>query len=529
MEDDIVRMTNKNIARFECKCIKDSVIEDSYRIITTYEPVSYSEYNFYDEEKQRFNYKMLNNFIRDSGFIRGEKTESKTPNLYRFDLSTGFYEPVNYMELMTYISRTLVENDIYPSISAGFEKSLNNLLLALPNEKEVCGCPEYEELRKYYEDESTIAFKNGFYNIRHNRFLPLTSCIFKAYHVNVEFNPEALNNDIGTKYREMMETDEQFELLMELCGNAIYDFDKPLIPTYILLYGQGSNGKSVVIDSLTRVIGVNQCSSVNLEYMTDPFMLAMCKGKRANIVPDASKGFVDFSNKFANVVSSFIKETTSGEGWAFNEKHKQGSGIRTPACTKFIYGSNHYLNMNDTTMGARRRFYAIPFMKTFDNDRALSTRFEGKEETEWFAMRALVAFLNTIDNSMEGKQFCQGVNYTAEYIHCEISAQLKSQNFADGNCLTYYLKYCTPVDVSNREEVIEYLLDPDNFSEDLYHDMSSYFKDSGDFSKFSCKILNSKLLEYGLICNNIPRRENGRVVRPYNIMRIEDHNKLYKK
>ena len=192
MEDDIVKMTNKNIARFECN-VKDSVIEDGYRIITTYEPVSYSEYNFYDEEKQRFNYKMLNNFIRDSGFIRSEKTESKTPNLYRFDLSTGFYEPVNYMELMTYISRTLVENDIYPSISAGFEKSLNNLLLALPNEKEVCGCPEYEELRKYYEDESTIAFKNGFYNIRHNRFLPLTSCIFKAYHVNVGFNPEALN------------------------------------------------------------------------------------------------------------------------------------------------------------------------------------------------------------------------------------------------------------------------------------------------------------------------------------------------
>ena len=529
MEDDIVKKTKRNILRLGCEPIVDSVEKYGYHIITTYEPVCYSEYEFYNVEKERFNYKMLSNFLRDSGFIRMKNSDSKTPPLFRFDLSTGFYEPTSYVELMTYISRTLMENDIYPSISTGFEKSLNSILLALPNEDDVCGCSEYEELRKYYEDEATIAFKNGFYSIRYNKFLPLTSCIFKSYHVDVEFNPKAFENNIGLKYREMMETDEQFELLMELCGNAIYDFDKPLIPTYILLYGQGSNGKSVVIDTVTRIIGVNQCSSVNLEYMTDPFMLAMCKGKRANIVPDASKGFVDFSNKFANVVSSFIKDTTSGEGWAFNEKHKQGSGIRAPACTKYIFGSNHYLNMNDTTMGAKRRFYAIPFSKTFENDRALSMRFVGKEETEWFAMRALVAFINTIDNSMNGMQNHEGYGYTAEYIHCEISAQLKSQNFADGNCLTYYLKYCTPVDVSNREEVIEYLLDPDNFSEDLYHDMSSYFKDSGDFSKFSCKILNSKLLEYGLICNNIPRRDDGHLVRPYNVMRIDDHNKLYKK
>ena len=529
MEKDIKKIMEKTVTRFRSPDLLDSVKEDSYRVITTYEPVCFDEYPFYDVEKDKFNYQVLNNFLRDSGFIRGKGGDSKNVPLYRFDLDTGFYESVDYAYLLTYISRTLVNNGICPVVTSSFDRSLTNLLFALPATDEVCGCKEYFDLQKYYEDESTIAFKNGFYNIRYNKFLPLTSCIFRAYHVDVEFNPLALDNDIGQRYREMMTSDEEFELLMELCGNAIYDFDEPLIPTYVLFYGQGSNGKSVVIEALQRIIGINQCSSVNLEYMTDPFMLAMCKGKRANVVPDASKGFVDFSNKFANTVSSFIKDTTDGTGWAFNEKHKQGRGIKEPACTKFIFGSNHYLNMNDTTNGAKRRFHAIPFTKTFENDRALSKRFKGKEETEWFAMRAFVAFINTIDLAMGGRQYLDGENYSAEYIKCEDSQQLKSQNFADGNCLTYYLKYCTDVDLSDNEEVVAYLLNPDNFSEDLYHDMRTYFSDSQDFSKFSCKILNSKLLEYGLICSSRPEREGDRVVRHHHVYTLEEYNKKAKR
>ena len=143
-------------------------------------------------------------------------------------------------------------------------------------------------------------------------------------------------------------------------------------------------------------------------------------------------------------------------------------------------------------------------------------------------MRAFVAFINTIDLAMGGRQYLDGENYSAKYIECEDSLQLKSQNFADSNCLTYYLKYCTDVDLSDNEEVVAYLLNPDNFSEDLYHDMRTYFSDSQDFSKFSCKILNSKLLEYGLICSSRPEREGDRVVRHYYIYTLEEYNKRAK-
>lgn len=435
--------------------LMSDILTNESRIITDIQDVRIIDYCVVVEEKGKISidYTALASYVCDAGYVRLVTDKSSASyNLYRFDIDIGYYTPISEEKFMENMIRQIKYN--HPDLRqmpTQFKTHVQlDVLPFVPTTDEIYKSKEYLALEPLYEDGEVIPFKNGFYSVRYNRFLPRTSCKFVLNPLCVDFNPDALDSDIGEKYYEMLDDNCCFEYLFELMGYSMYA-TKFIIPTYAVLYGSGANGKSIVIDTLSRIIGENSISRVSLEDMTNPHIVAQAENKRVNVVTDAGAGYRDSAFKSISAVPSFMKTASAGEPWMFNPKFKAPhSGI---APSKFIFASNNFLNFGDASDGTNRRLHAIPFNKTFEEDFSLVQRFKGKEETEWFAMRALISFKNVIHNAMHGEESKPGIQLKGAYIKCDTGKNTKLEMIIANSVVEDFLYNELGVNVLNKDEV----------------------------------------------------------------------------
>ena len=389
-------------------------------------------------------------------------------------MNSGYYEPISEEWFMEELIRTIKNNyEELRQMPTQFKTHVQlDVIPFIPSDKEIIKSDEYKKMEILYEDGEVIPFKNGFYSVRYNRFLPRTSFKFVLNPLCVNFNPDALDCDIAEKYREMMDDDCTFEYLFELMGYSMYA-TKFIIPTYAVLYGSGANGKSIVVDTVSRIIGESNISRVSLEDMTNPHIVAQAENKRANIVVDAGAGYRDSAFKSISAVPSFMKTASAGERWTFNPKFKMPhSGI---APSKFIFASNNFLNLGDSSDGTNRRLHAIPFNKTFAEDFSLVQRFKGQRETEWFAMRALVSFRNIIHNAMNGDEDMPDAQLKGAYITCDSGKSTKLEMIIANSVVEDFLYNELNLNVMNKDEVRAGLIG----YEDMYEELRQYCDEIG--------------------------------------------------
>lgn len=431
------------------------IIANENKIITDIQEIRIIDYCVVVEEKGRISidYTALCNYVCDAGYVRLVTDKSSASyTIYKFNLDTGYYEPISEEKFMENLIRQVKYN--HPDLRqmpTQFKTHVQlDVLPFIPTTEEIIKDKEYLALEVLYEDGEVIPFKNGFYSVRYNRFLPRTSSKFVLNPLNVNFNPDALDNDIGVKYHEMVDDPCCFEYLFELMGYSLYA-SKFIIPTYAVLYGSGANGKSIVIDTFSRIIGEANISRISLEDMTNPHIVAQAENKRVNVVTDAGAGYRDSAFKSISAVPSFMKTASAGEPWMFNPKFKAPhSGV---APSKFIFASNNFLNLGDASDGTNRRLHAIPFTKTFEEDFSLAQRFKGEEETEWFAMRALVSFKNILNNAMNGEENTPGLQLKGAYIKCDIGKNTKLEMIIANSIVEDFIYNELGLNILDKEEV----------------------------------------------------------------------------
>lgn len=448
------------------------------KIITDIEDIRIIDYGVVvegDHGRPSIDYSALCAYVCDLGYVRLMADKSSASySLYLFDMETGYYQPINIDKFMENMIRDIKYN--YPDLRqmpTQFKAHVElDVLPFIPSTDDIIKNKEYQTLEELYEDGEVIPFKNGFYSVRYNRFLPRTSCKFVMNPLCVNFNPDALNCYIGDKYREMMDDDCCFEYMFELIGYSLYA-TKFIIPTYAVFYGNGANGKSIVIDTISRIMGEGSISRISLEDMTNPHIVAQAENKKVNIVTDAGAGYRDSAFKSISAVPSFMKTASAGELWMFNPKFKAPHAGIAPS--KFIFASNNFLNLGDTSDGTNRRLHAIPFNKTFEEDFSLVQKFKGIEETEWFAMRALVSFGNIIHNAMGGAEDTPGLQLKGEYIKCDTGKSTKVEMIIANSIVEDFLYNELEINILDKEEVRKAL---DGF-EDIYDSLKAYADEVG--------------------------------------------------
>ena len=146
-----------------------------------------------------------------------------------------------------------------------------------------------------------------------------------------------------------LEGDEQrINILQEWFGYCL-TFDTSQ-QKFLLMEGEGSNGKSVICSALMALLGLSNVCHVALEMWSKDFVLTQTIGRLANIVTEV--GEID------KLAEGYLKSFTSGDRMTFNRKNK--SLIEAQPTARLMLATNNRPRFSDKSNGIWRRMLMLP-------------------------------------------------------------------------------------------------------------------------------------------------------------------------
>ena len=233
----------------------------------------------------------------------------------------------------------------------GFSASkLRNVLVALKTETFVK--PDV------INSVSFLNVKNGLYDVENMRLIPHTPQVYSVNQLNVTYKDNAKCLLWEKSLVEIFEEDSaRIKLLQEFFGYCLTrdtDYEKALF-----LYGEGANGKSVVLYVLEELIGRENCVSIPLEKFNDMHYIAKLRDKLVNISLE--------TNAKADVYDNMFKAIVTGDTISADEKYGQPFQFK-PYC-KLLFSTNNMPRVKDKTEGYFRRLLILPFKRQFAVDK----------------------------------------------------------------------------------------------------------------------------------------------------------------
>lgn len=206
--------------------------------------------------------------------------------------------------------------------------------------------PTISDITYYY-----IICKNCIVDVRDNKTYNYSKDFFIPTLLNVEYNKKYKSNSIVDKFMERIccGDKEVEDLIYEMIGYCLIPTSK--FQKSFILYGDGSNGKSTLLDMVISILGDYNVSSLSFKEINHNFKLAEITDKLANIGDDISDEYI--------TDSSIFKKLVTGEEITVERKHEQPYKIRNTAT--IIFATNNLPNMQDKSNGMVRRLCIIPF------------------------------------------------------------------------------------------------------------------------------------------------------------------------
>ncbi len=183
--------------------------------------------------------------------------------------------------------------------------------------------------------------------------LPHTPKWFSSICLPYKFDAEATCPKWEAFLEKNLELDpERIKILQEWAGYL-------LLPDtgeqkFLVLEGEGANGKSVYCAAINAMLGADNCSHIPLELFADRFAKSQTLGKLVNISADV--GELD------KVAEGYLKSFTSGDVMYFDRK-----GIPGVDCTptaRLMLACNNRPRFSDRSSGIWRRMLLIPWRIT---------------------------------------------------------------------------------------------------------------------------------------------------------------------
>lgn len=161
---------------------------------------------------------------------------------------------------------------------------------------------------------------------------------------------------------------ELIELLQEWAGYILtHSTDQQKM---LILYGDGANGKSVILAAMQAMLGRENCSTVPLESFSDDFSVIETHGKLLNVSPD--------SGEIGRNAEGVLKAFTSGDRMQMNRKNK--SAISVEPTARLMISTNSRPRFTDRSGGIWRRLLLVPMNVTIPQDQ----RVLGMDKLDWW-------------------------------------------------------------------------------------------------------------------------------------------------
>jgi len=146
------------------------------------------------------------------------------------------------------------------------------------------------------------------------------------------------------------------KLLEEMIGYTLYRANT--MQSCFILTGEGSNGKSTILNIIKRLLGKGNYTSLDMRELEETFKPAEMYNKLANIGDDISNKYMENSSVFKKVVT----------GESFIAQKKYGQPFELECYATQVFCANELPQVSDKSDGFSRRIVIVPFNAKFSKD-----------------------------------------------------------------------------------------------------------------------------------------------------------------
>lgn len=227
-----------------------------------------------------------------------------------------------------------------------------------------------EHCLNFQDTKNKINIANGVLDFKENKLYPSSNKFLFKYKIPIKYDSEAKCTRWDKFLDETFEGDKQLiDLVQDLFGYTIMG-DNPFLHRVFILYGDGRNGKSTMLDVLKDLIGYENFSAVSMADIHKPFSAVMLDGKLANIVGETS---ID------NISNEAVKAIAAGEPIIAANKGKDEYKFNPTA--RLIFACNNLPKFGDNSVGILDRLVFIPFdryLKTSERDTLIGQKLKAE-------------------------------------------------------------------------------------------------------------------------------------------------------
>lgn len=255
---------------------------------------------------------------------------------------------------------------------------------------------------------------------------------YRTTQIPIFYDPKASAPRFEKFLDEVFEGDEDAEakkiLICELLGYSLLtscEFEK-----FVILLGNGANGKSVLLHIIEQLVGTSHVSAVQPSQFDNRFQRAHLFGKLVNIVTEIAEG--------AEIADAALKAIVSGERTTAEHKHKSPFDFH-PFCTCW-FGTNHMPHCRDFSDAIFRRAVILSFNRKFEGaNRDVNLRQKLNMEMAGILNLALEGIAGVFNRSeftycpsseAAKKHWCFECDQVEQFVAeaCELIAGLKSRS-----------------------------------------------------------------------------------------------------
>jgi putative DNA primase/helicase len=210
--------------------------------------------------------------------------------------------------------------------------------------------------RKDVDKDKYINFKNGLYNLDTGNLEDHRSNYYYVWQIPVTFDPDAECPAIEKFLSEVILA-KDIPLIYEWFGLSLVPYTR--FGKALMLHGKGANGKSVLLNLLVRLLGIDNISKESLQNLeTKQFSVANLYGKLMNICPD--------------LPSTTLHEAEIFKQLTGNDMYIRGEEKYKPAF-QFLNTARLTFSANDLPKGKidyafSRRWILVNFPNTFEGN-----------------------------------------------------------------------------------------------------------------------------------------------------------------
>jgi P4 family phage/plasmid primase-like protien len=198
-------------------------------------------------------------------------------------------------------------------------------------------------------EHNFLALDNGLLNLDDTTVRPHTPAWFSGVCLPYPFDPDARAPTWQAVLARNLEGDAQrITLLQEFFGYCLVKTTDG--QACLILFGEGGNGKSVVLAALRALLGADNIATVPLESFGQRFAMAQTLGKLANVCPEV--GDID------RTAEGILKGYIAGDRMFFEKKGKDG--FSAPPTARLVLATNNVPRFLDKSEGMWRRLLLMP-------------------------------------------------------------------------------------------------------------------------------------------------------------------------